>query len=111
NEKQTVTIPVWETNNSKRLTQNCIHGPGDHPEVDVTEIGTFTFTCRFSPGMDGSHAKFATDNDARESFEVWEACKHDGVRGDTVKQELNPIVASLHQQSVKEMREDLVKAD
>ncbi|TGZ83248.1 hypothetical protein EX30DRAFT_329320 [Ascodesmis nigricans] len=110
-EAQTITIPIWETNNSKRLTQNCIYGPGDHPEVEVKEIGTFTFTCRFSPGMDRSHERFVSDNDSRETFEVWEACKHDGVRGDTVKKELNPVVEALHNQSIQQMRTDLAETE
>lgn len=107
NETQEITIPVWETNNAERLTQNCIRAPGDHPNVEITEIGTLTFTCRFSRGMDASHGHFADDNDSRETFESWQACKHEGIRSDTVKQELNPVVAALHDQSIRDMRADL----
>lgn len=111
NERTTVTLPIWTTNNAQRLAQNYIEEPGQHPDLDIQEIGNMTFECIFSPGMDRDHAKFATGNDSRETFETWQACRGEGIRGDTVWVETNPIVDELHKQSVREMREDLAKTD
>ncbi|KAI5820434.1 hypothetical protein BZA77DRAFT_273967 [Pyronema omphalodes] len=111
NERTTITVPIWNTNNSQRLSQNYIETPGQHPDLDVKEIGTMTFEARFQPGMDRDHARFATDNDSRETYETWEACRGEGIRGDTVYTETNAVVDELHKKSVREMRQDLVKTD
>lgn len=111
NERTTVTLPIWSTNNSQRLAQNYIEKAGAHPDLEMEEIGTMTFEARFKPGMDHDHERFTGDNDSRETFESWQACRGEGIRGDAVFTETNPIVDELHKQSVKEMREDLVKTD
>jgi len=111
NERTTVTIPIWTTNNSKRLSQNYIEKPDDHPDLEVKEIGTMSFEARFRPGMDYDHRRFATDNDSREAFETWEACRGEGIRGDTVYTETGPVVDELHKKSVREMRSDLARTD
>ncbi|KAI5798545.1 hypothetical protein FPQ18DRAFT_271877 [Pyronema domesticum] len=111
NERTSITVPIWSTNNPQRLSQNYIETPGQHPELDVKEIGTMTFEGRFQPGMDRDHARFATDNDSRETYETWEACRGEGIRGDTVYTETNAVIDELHKKSVREMRHDLVKTD
>jgi hypothetical protein len=93
------------------LTQNYIEKPGDHPDVDLEEIGVLSFACRFKPGMDADHRRFASENDARETFETWEACRGEGIRTDTVHTETNPLVDQLHEQSIQQMRQDLVQTD
>jgi hypothetical protein len=111
NERTTITVPIWTTNNGQRLTQNYIEKPGDHPELELQEIGSMTFEARFKPGMDRDHARFATDNDSRETFETWSACRGEGIRGDTVYVETGGVVDELHKQSVREMRNDLAKTE
>lgn len=111
NEIKTVNIPIWKTTDPQKLTQNYIEKSGDHPDIDLEEIGTISFACKFQPGMDCDHEPFATDNDVREMFETWDACRGDGIRGDTVYAETNPVVDRLHQESVKQMRHDLAETD
>jgi len=111
NERTTITIPIWTTDNPQRLTQNYVERPDEHPKLEVREIGTMTFEARFQPGMDHDHDRFATDNDSRETFETWAACRGEGIRGDTVYTEMNPVVDELHKKSVREMRQDPARTD
>ncbi|KAI5799888.1 hypothetical protein EDC01DRAFT_648048 [Geopyxis carbonaria] len=108
NEPTPLSLPIWRTSNSSRLTQNYITAPGQHPSVDLEQIGTLTFTARFSPGMDPDHGRFATDNDARETFETWQACYGEGLRSTSVRQEVPRTTRHLHDASVAAMRKDLV---
>lgn len=103
-----LTLPIWRSSQSSRLTQNYITAAGQHPSVDMEEIGTLTFTARFSPGMDHSHGRFATDNDARETFEIWQACYGEGLRTNMVHQDVPRTTRHLHHESIKTMRQDLV---
>ena len=111
NQSTTCTIPIWTTDNSRRLTQNYIENIGDHPKLKIEEIGTITFESRFQPGMDNDHERFSSGNDSRETFETWQACSGEGIRGDTVHAETSYIVEELHQNSVNEMRNDLAKTE
>lgn len=111
NEVKTVTIPVWRSKDAQRLTQNYIVKPEDDTSLELEELGTLTFECTFSPGMDNDHVRFATDNDTREIFEVWQEAEANGQRGQTVHTETNRVVDRLHDRSVREMREDLANTD
>ncbi|RPB05375.1 hypothetical protein L873DRAFT_1662648 [Choiromyces venosus 120613-1] len=106
-----VCIPIYKTKNPKRLLQNHLANTADAPDLDLEEVGTLNFEAKFKPGMDEDHERFATDNDARETFETWQACRGEGIRGDVVRKETNEVSETLQGQSVYEMKEDLVEYD
>ena len=111
-----INIPIWITKNGARLTQNYItennirakESPGLE---DVEEIGRLQFRCQFKAGTDEDHERFVVDDDTRETFETWEACLAEGVRGKRVNAELPPTVQELHDRSLTEGRDILKEAD
>lgn len=111
NESTPIMIPIYRTSNPQRFTQNHISGPEDDPDLDLKQVGTLVFSGRFKAGMDEDHDKFSTDNDSRETFETWAACKGEGIRGTIVHKETNPIIDELHDKSITEMRGDLAGFD
>ena len=78
---------------------------------DLEEIGRLQFRCQFKSGTDEDHEHFVADNDTRETFETWEACLAEGVRGQRVTKELPPKVRELHEKSLSEGRDVLKEAD
>lgn len=105
NEETPIDLPIWKTKHGGRLTQNYIteeNWKGLHLNYlnDVDEVGRLQFAVRFSPGMDESHKRFAVGNDARETFETWEACFSEGIRSDNVEVEVPPEVKDLHEKSI-----------
>lgn len=111
NESTPLRVPIFKTSNAQRFTQNHIQGPEDDPGLDLKQVGTLVFSGRFKVGMDDDHEKFSSDNDARETFETWAACRGEGIRGTVVHKETGPIVDELHEISVAEMRGDLTTFD
>ncbi|KAI9792442.1 MAG: hypothetical protein M1816_002326 [Peltula sp. TS41687] len=116
NEVTDINIPIWKTSNGPRLTQNYVTEenldslrslPG---YADVTEVGRLHFRGRFKPGLDESHQPFISDNDSRETYETWEACKAEGVRGRKVHVEIPEKLQQLHEQSLVEGRDTLKQA-
>ncbi|KAI9681383.1 MAG: hypothetical protein M1817_002666 [Caeruleum heppii] len=114
NEEANINIPIWKTKNGTRLTQNYVTEenyrtlPGF---TDLTEVGRLHFRCRFKAGTDESHERFVSDNDSRETYETWEACKAEGVRGRHVTKDMPEKVQRLHDQSLTEGRDVLKQAD
>ena len=78
---------------------------------DLTEVGRLKFQCQFKAGMDESHREFVVDNDSRETYESWEACKAEGVRGARVEEEVPPAIQKMHEDSLTEGRDVLENAD
>lgn len=111
NEPTHIRIPIFKTSNAQRFTQNRITSPEDDPSLDLQQVGTLVFSGRFKAGMDEEHEKFSTDNDSRETFETWMACRGEGVRDSIVQKETNLIVNELHDKSITQMRSDLVAFD
>lgn len=108
-----INIPIWKTENYARLTQNYVteENLSSMPWKDeVTEIGRLHFRARFKAGMDEAHGKFVTDEDSRETFETWEACKAEGVRSRQVDKELPARIQQLHEKSLVEGRDMLKEA-
>ncbi|PGG99625.1 hypothetical protein AJ80_09320 [Polytolypa hystricis UAMH7299] len=109
-------IPIWSTKNVKRLTQNYIteenweikRSPGLE---DLRKIGRLQFTCQFVPGLEECHKQTIRDNDSRETYETWEACVAEGVRGRYITRELPETVRRLHERSLIEERDVLRQAD
>lgn len=116
NEVTDINIPIWKTSNGARLTQNYVTEENleslrSLPSYgDVTEVGRVHFRGRFKPGLDESHEPFITDNDSRETYETWEACKAEGVRGRKVHVEIPETLQQLHEQSLVEGRDTLKQA-
>lgn len=116
NETTPVDVPIWTTKNGARLTQNYVternwkakEVPGLE---DLTEVGRLKFQCRFSPGIDYSHERTIVDNDSRETYETWEACISEGVRGKDVKADIPPGTRELHEKSLEEARKMLKSSD
>jgi hypothetical protein len=132
NEDTEINIPIWKvsassetygnsslqvSNQSKqgpRLTQNyitelnCKEVPGLD---DLEEVGRLQFRCRFKAGADESHAKFVSDNDARETQETWEACRGEGIRDAFVTSKLPERVQKLHDESLAQGRDVLKQLD
>jgi hypothetical protein len=99
NEVANIDLPIWKTKNGSRLTQNFLTQDTESAQKepgleDLQEVGRLAFKCMFKPGTDEDHAKFATDNEARETQETWEACRAEGQRGNTVTKEMPPEVQS-----------------
>ena len=116
NEETPINIPIWTTKNAARLTQNYITEENVKGAViagleDLTEVGRLHFRCQFKAGTDEDHQQFVVDNESRETFETWEACRDEGVRTRTVNKELPPKVQELHEQSLTEGRDVLKEAD
>ncbi|KAJ6161139.1 C2 membrane targeting protein [Penicillium chermesinum] len=116
NEDTDIDLPIWTTKMGARLTQNYVTEKNwrakEVPGLeDLQEVGRLQFRCRFSPGIDESHERFVVDNDSRESFETWEACRDEGVRSQTVAAEVPPEVLQKHEQSLVEGRDVLKQAD
>ncbi|RPB08324.1 hypothetical protein P167DRAFT_512393 [Morchella conica CCBAS932] len=111
NEPTPIRIPIFKTSNSQRFTQNRIESVEDDPSIDLQQVGTLVFSGRFKAGMDEDHERFATDNDSRETFETWAACRSEGIRGTIVHKETNPIIDELHDNSISQMRGDLADFD
>lgn len=106
-------LPVWKCNNSTRLSQNYITQENYKtiPDLDIEEIGRIKFRGRFSPGTDSDHIKFVSDNDSRETIEVWECCYAEGVREQEVYKEVPPVIQKLHEESLTQGRDILAQAD
>ncbi|EEQ84909.1 C2 domain-containing protein [Blastomyces dermatitidis ER-3] len=114
NEDTDVDIPIWNTKNEARLTQNYITEENwQQKQVpgleDLTIIGRLRFKAKFTPGIDESHRRFVQDNDSRETFETWEACISEGVRSQTVSRELPDSIKELHDKSLLQER-DILRA-
>ncbi|KAL4921702.1 hypothetical protein BDW62DRAFT_174281 [Aspergillus aurantiobrunneus] len=116
NEDTPVDIPIWQTKNGKRLTQNYItednienkRSPGLE---DIHEIGRLRFRCIFTPGIDESHEHFVVDNNSRETFETWEACIAEGVRSRHIEAEVPERTEQMHEKSLLQGRDILKVAD
>lgn len=114
NEVQDMDLPIWTTKNYTRLIQNYIteenrelkRSPGLE---DLKIVGRLRFSCLFTPGFNQCHERMVADNDARESFESWEACVSEGVRGQ-IKAEIPPSVKRLHERSLMQER-DVLRVD
>ena len=113
NRDEDINVPIWNTNNGMRLTQNYITEANlkDIPDIKIEEIGRLQFRGRFKAGTDEDHSYFATDNDSRETQETWEACHSEGVRETMVTKEMPPAVQELHDQSLTQGRDVLSQAD
>lgn len=116
NTETNINIPIWTTKNGQRLIQNYVTEENVKAKAvpgleDIEEIGRLQFRCQFKAGTDESHEQFVTDNDSRETYETWEACLAEGVRGKKVTKELPPAVEELHNQSLTEGRDVLKNAD
>lgn len=111
-----INIPIWTTKNGARLTQNYITEENirakETPGLeDVEEIGRLQFRCQFKAGTDEDHGSFVVDSDSRETFETWEACLAEGVRGKRVTKDVPPEVQELHEKSLTEGRDVLKEED
>jgi hypothetical protein len=95
NETQNFKLPIYKSDNPRRLTQNFIKDPLQEHDLKCEIIGHLEFTGRFKTGLDDYHAKFLEDNDGRETIETWQACLADGLRGGVVKREVGPAVEKL----------------
>jgi hypothetical protein len=108
-----IDIPIYNLPTKKavmRMTQNQIFDPKEHGVEDAEVIGHVKFQMKFLPGMAQEHQRFATTNDERELFEMWEACFSEGIRsqdGGDGKVELPRTVARLHGESIGQLRRDL----
>jgi Ca2+-dependent lipid-binding protein len=113
NEETDIDIPIWTTSQPQRLIQNYITESNCQSEPgleDIKEVGRLKFRARFKAGMDESHGRFVADNDARETYETWEACLAEGVRERIVEKEIPEQVQQLHEKSLTEGR-DVLKGD
>lgn len=112
-EEKEFDIPLFRCSNSVRLSQNYITQENFQsiPDIDIEEIGRVRFRGRFSPGTDSDHIRFVSDNDSRETIEVWEACFAEGVRQEEVQTEVPPLVQKLHDESLTHGRDVLAQAD
>lgn len=101
NEETPIDIPIWQTSAPARITQNYITEANCKNEAgieDLEEIGRLQFRARFKAGTDDSHKAFISDNDSRETYETWEACLAEGVRGHKVDKEVpgKPIHSTVY---------------
>ncbi|TLD36646.1 meiotically up-regulated protein [Venturia nashicola] len=113
NEETPIDIPIWQTASPARITQNYITEANFKNErgiEDLQEIGRLQFRARFKAGTDDSHKAFISDNDSRETYETWEACVAEGVRGHKVDKEVPDIIQHLHEESLTEGR-DILKSE
>ena len=120
-EPKLIRLPIYLTENPARFTQNytatnftdgytskSVDAPED---IEMSQIGWAQFRIVYVPGMCKEHSHFATTNDERELFEVWEACYTEGIRGGNGEEGRvyeSETVKRLHEQSVKQIREDIV---
>ena len=120
NEEQDLELPIYRTASPQRLIQNYLtndmikNAPNGVPMEgldDIVQAGTLVFRAQFHAGMDPSHEGFVADNDSRETFETWEACYSEGVRGEIVEKELPERVSELHEKSLTQGRDVLKEAD
>ncbi|KAF2464976.1 uncharacterized protein BDR25DRAFT_296206 [Lindgomyces ingoldianus] len=114
NEDADINIPIWQTANPARLTQNYITEENckKEPGLDeLEEVGRLQFRARFKAGTDESHESFIVDNESRETYETWECCLTEGVRNRKVDKELPDRLQRLHDESLVEGRDMLKQAD
>ncbi|KAI1923924.1 hypothetical protein LOZ07_003689 [Ophidiomyces ophidiicola] len=105
NETAVLNLPIWTTRNPQRLTQNFIkednceqkRSPGLE---DLTIVGRLEVSCRFSPGLSDVHESLVTDNTMRETYEAWEACIAEGVRGRKIVAEVPDHIKQLHEKAL-----------
>lgn len=95
NENLAFKLPIYKSDNSRRLTQNVIMNPEEEKDLKVETVGYLEFKGRFKTGLDEDHAKFMLDNDHRETLETYEACVAAGLRGGIVKREVGTAVEKL----------------
>ncbi|KAF8421574.1 hypothetical protein EV426DRAFT_718555 [Tirmania nivea] len=118
-EPKLIRLPIYLTDNPARLTQNYITtnsidgytgNSADRLEnIEMSQIGWAQFRIIFVPGMCKEHSRFATTNDERELFEVWEAGYAEGIRGGDGEEgrvHESDTVRRLHGQSAAQTRED-----
>lgn len=114
NEETPLDIPIWTTKMGNRLVQNYITernvAAKEIPGLeDLEVVGRLQFRGRFKTGMDEAHHDFIVDNDTRETYESWETCRMEGVRGRLVEAEVPDNVQELHNKSLTQGR-DVLKA-
>ncbi|KAI1269430.1 C2 domain-containing protein [Xylariaceae sp. FL1019] len=109
NEEQDFDVPIWECDNSTRLSQNYITegNCSEIPDMKMQEVGRLRFRGRFKAGTDRDHLRFVSDNDSRETIETWEACFAEGVRQEEVTKEVPPTTQALHEESLTHGRDIL----
>lgn len=116
NEETQIDIPIWTTKRPDRLIQNYVTEQ-NYKSLnleclgDLTEVGRLQFSGRFSAGMDESHEEYVTDNNSRETFETWEACRAQGVRDRHVIASVPKSVQKLHEKSLTQGRDILRDID
>lgn len=117
NEDTPFNLPIWRTKNGPRLTQNYITEENVHLKEglggleDLEEVGRLQFRGRFKAGLDETHRHFIDGNNARETYETWEACLSEGVRQKMVEKEIPEKTQQLHDESLTEGRDMLKEAD
>jgi hypothetical protein len=116
NENTTLDIPIYKTKASDRLTQNYVTEELLKKESlpgldDLEEVGRLNFSGVFNAGMDDSHEQFVMDNSSRETYETWECCRAEGVRGNKVEKELPERVQTLHEESLTQGRDVLKETE
>jgi hypothetical protein len=95
-------LPIYKSDNYRRLTHNFILDPESEEDVKAEKVGYLEFKGRFKSGLDEDHAKYLSDNDHRETLETYEACVAAGLRGKMVKREVGPAVAKLSEHAYGE---------
>jgi hypothetical protein len=90
-----IGLPIYESDNCQRLTQNFIENPPAEPDLHVTRVGYLEFKGRFKSRLDEKHAKYLIDNDYRETLGTYDACVMDGLRRSGVKRQVGDAVKKL----------------
>jgi len=78
NKEENFTLPIYQTNNPNRLTQNVVSESDD--TMELTEVGKVKFSGRFKAGLDEAHGKldFKKDHDHWSTYQSWLAARKSG---------------------------------
>lgn len=98
-------LPIWQTKNGNRLTQNYITETNANEKrspglEDLNIVGRLHVRFRFSAGLDECHRRLVRNDDSRETFETWEACVAEGWRTQTVSASVPAEIEHLHDRSL-----------
>ncbi|CZR62774.1 related to meiotically up-regulated gene 190 protein [Phialocephala subalpina] len=97
NKETTLSLPVYKSPVSKRITQNYLPDGDSQGEETLEKIGTLNLILRFKMGMDNSHTQWIKTNDDHETFESWRCSVAEGYRKMLVKRETPETVKNLMQ--------------
>jgi hypothetical protein len=78
NKEESFTLPIYQTNNPDRLTQNVVYE--SDPTMELRQVGEVKFSGKFKAGLDEVHRDFLRKGDYNHwsTYQSWLAARKSG---------------------------------